>query len=152
MRDHHTIARLEEAAKKRFNQNLREFLRAKLEEGLYDYEIGALLGVCPVMVGKIREHFGLKRTPTQIRAQFLRRLERKYGPEIVSKFHQTLKDPKISLQDLADHFGFSREYARQLFKKIHGFPYSRLRRAPRGRPRNKPLREEPVSPSRQSAI
>ena len=35
-----------------------------------------------------------------------------------------IEDPYTSLSDVARHFGFTREYARQTYKKIYGHPYT----------------------------
>ena len=39
-----------------------------------------------------------------------------------------IESPHSSLADVARHFGFSREYARQVYKNIYGHPYTKVYR------------------------
>ena len=130
------IAYLKERVRKRFGRGLHDFLKEKIEgEGLFDYEVAALLDVSPTLVRRFRLAYGLTRNR---RAGFRRCFERKYGPGAVNRFRELIEAPGTSLQDLAQHFGFSREYARQVFQKIYGFPYGWFKPGRRGR---RPRRE-----------
>jgi len=42
----------------------------------------------------------------------------------VKKFKKIIENPDNSLAGVARHFGFSREYARQVYKKVYGYPYT----------------------------
>jgi len=111
---------METYVKERFGTDLHEFLKDKVEnELLYDREIGKILNVEPDYVVKLRSAFGIKRTNG-----FSRRFERKYGPGAEETFRTMIKNLDVSLSDLARFFGFSREYARQVYEKIYGFPYT----------------------------
>lgn len=100
--------------------NLFDFLKEKVEEeGLYDYEIARILGVGRGRIGQLRRDFGINR-----KNGFSRRFERKYGRDAVARFKNLVEDPKNSLADAGNYFGFSREYARQVYEKICGCPYT----------------------------
>jgi hypothetical protein len=100
---------------------LYEFMKQKIEkEALYDYEISDLLNVKPNVVSAFRYNFGLKRIKG-----FNRRFEEKYGIGAVGKFRDLVEDPENSLTDVAGHFGFSRQYAWVVYRKIYGSTYTR---------------------------
>ncbi|MBW1745824.1 MAG: hypothetical protein JRJ25_05730 [Deltaproteobacteria bacterium] len=42
----------------------------------------------------------------------------------MKKFKKIIENPDNSLAGVARHFGFSREYARQVYKKVYGYPYT----------------------------
>ena len=88
---------------------------------LVDREITTIPDVNIPTVRKLRKRYGVKRADSS-----LRRLERSYGPGFVMKFKSIIKDPFSSLSDVGRHFGLSREYVRQIFKKIYGFPYTEI--------------------------
>jgi hypothetical protein len=95
-------------------------MKQKVEkDALYDYEIAKLLRVSRGQMGKLRRELGINRSDG-----FLARFERKYGKGSVSQFRNMIEDPNISLSDVGNCFGFSREYARQVYREIHGFPYT----------------------------
>lgn len=56
----------------------------------------------------------------------LRKLEKKYGTDVIRVYQWLIEYPFITLQDVGDFFGFTRESTRLIFKKIYGFPYSLL--------------------------
>ena len=89
------------------------------EESLYNYEIAGLLNVAPARIGQIRKELGLKRG-----SRFTRGFEHSHGAGAVDKFKAMIEDLETSLSGVAKHFGFSREYARQVYEKIYGCPYS----------------------------
>ena len=58
-----TRKQLERLVRERFGLDLPEFLKQKIAiEGLYDYEIAALLKIRPVRIGKLRKEFGIERS------------------------------------------------------------------------------------------
>jgi hypothetical protein len=119
-----------------FGLTLYEFMRQKVEkDALYDYEIAKILRVSRGQIGKVRRELGINRSDG-----FPARFERRYGKESLSQFKNMIEDPAISLADVGNHFGFSREYARQVYREIHGFPYTiayRRKRQERERMRGK---------------
>ena len=68
-------------------------------------------------IRKIRRRYGIKRTDSSLRL-----FEQRYGPKAVRSFKRIIEDASSSLADVGRHFGFTREYARQIYKKIYGFP------------------------------
>jgi hypothetical protein len=106
--------------KANFNMDLNEFLKQKVEvESLYNYEIAALLDVEKTIVGKLIRQTGLKR-----KNGFIRRFESRYGKGSVDIFKDMVERLDTSLSDIARHFGFSREYARQAHLNLFGRPYT----------------------------
>jgi hypothetical protein len=57
-------------------------------------------------------------------AIFRERLVERYGQAIVNDYEAVRDKDKINLQSIADKYGFSREYARQTFKRLFGFDYT----------------------------
>jgi len=111
---------LERRTLRRFGLTLYDFMKQKVEkDALYDYEIAKLLRVKKGQIGKVRRNLGIDRSDG-----FLARFERKYGKGSVSQFKRMIEAPDISLSDVGNCFGFSREYARQVYREIHGFPYT----------------------------
>ena len=114
---------VEVSSKKRadeIQEELRDLLTAKVqEEGLFDYEIASLLRVNPSLVSKMRKSLGLDN-----QKRFIRRFERKYGEGAIDTFKKMVKNPENSLSDVARHFGFTREYARHVYRKLFGEPYT----------------------------
>jgi len=106
--------------KDNFGMGLNAFLKKKVEvESLYNYEIADLLEVDKNTIGKLIRQNGLKR-----KNGFIRRFKIKYGKGSVSKFKNMIERTETSLTDVARHFGFSREYARQVYKNIFDQPYT----------------------------
>ena len=106
--------------KKKFSMGLREFIKEKTEvEKLYDYEIAGIINADSLMVGKLRKNFGIKKAVV-----FPRQFELNYGEGAVERFKKIIEKPDKSLADVARHFGFCREYARQVYLKIYGCPYT----------------------------
>ena len=89
--------------------------------GLADGEITAIPDVNIPTICKAEKRYGIKRIDSS-----LRRLERRYGTDFVMRFKCIIEDPSSSLADVGRHFGLSREYVRQIFKKIYGFPYTEI--------------------------
>lgn len=115
-------AGLESYVKEHFDLPLVEFMKQKVEsDTLCDHEIAPLLKVSVSSVRKIRCAFGIEKANS-----FIRRFEGKYGVRALETFKKLAEDPNHSLADVARRFSFSREYARQVYKKIYGSPYSAL--------------------------
>lgn len=58
--------------------------------------------------------------------QFDQRFEEKYGIGASARFRKIIEDPDTSLSDAARQFGFSREYARQIYRKFYGCAYTKV--------------------------
>ena len=111
---------LESYVKKSFNMTLKNFMRQRVEgDGLFDREIADILDVSVPTVRKLRKWYGIKRADP-----FFRQFERNYGPGAVRRFKGIIEDSSSSLVDVGRQFGFTREYARQIYQKIYGFPYT----------------------------
>lgn len=119
-----TEAGLEAHVKERFGMNLHRFVRKKIEEdGLWDYEVADMLNVKQRQIGALRHRLGINR-----RKGLFGRFERKYGPGAVVRFKEMIEKPEKSLTDVGNYFGFSREYARQVYGKVCGCPYAEIHR------------------------
>lgn len=117
-----TTTQLEMCVKERFNMGLCEFMRHKVEaESLCDYELAGILNVHGVLISRLRKTFGIKKANG-----FSRRFENTYGKGAIETFNKIIENPDNALVDVASHFGFSREYARQVYKKVYGRPYTEL--------------------------
>ena len=106
--------------KNQFGMDLFPFMKQKVEEeSLYDYEIARILNVSTTSIRKLRNTYGIKRANG-----FSRRFENLHGMGAVETFKKLIENPDISLTDVGKHFQFSREYARQVFQKLYGYPYT----------------------------
>lgn len=115
-----TRSQLEANVKEQRGMTLFEYMRQKVEaEALYDYEIAPFLNVGTSTIRRLRTAFGIKRANG-----FLRRFECTYGNGAGEKFEKMIEDLTNSLADVGRHFGFSREYARQVYQKIYGCSYT----------------------------
>jgi hypothetical protein len=113
-------ANLETYVKDRFGVGLCRYLEQKIElENLHDYEIASTLKVCGASISKYRKACGIKKANG-----FSRRFERTYGEDAVETFKKIIENPDNYLADVGRHFDFTREYARQVYKKIYGHPYT----------------------------
>lgn len=122
-----TRVELERDVKHRFGMGLYEFIKQNAEvDTLHDHEIAHILGVHPSRICKLRKGYGIKRANG-----FLRRFERAYGLGAVETFKELIEEPNTSLTDVGGHFGFTREYARHVYKKIYGRPYTEAYRRKR---------------------
>ena len=111
---------LESYVKKSFNVTIKDFMKQRVEsDGLFDREIANKLYVSIPTVRKLRKWYGIKRADP-----FFRQFERNHGPGAVRRFKDIVEDPSSSLADVGRYFGFTREYARQIYKKIYGVPYT----------------------------
>ena len=97
---------------------VKDFMRHMAEVRRHaDREIADMHNVTIPTVRKIRRRYGIKRTDSSLRL-----FEQRYGPNAVRSFKRIIEDASSSLADVGRHFGFTREYARQIYKKIYGFP------------------------------
>ena len=116
-----TREKLAPYVEEQFGVSLYKFMAQKVEvESLYNYKIADILNVDKKQVGLLVRDFGLKKING-----FSNRFEHRYGSGAISKFKSMIEDPENSLSDVGRHFGFSREYARQVYEKIYGFPYTK---------------------------
>ena len=117
-----TKRHLEDSVRQRYGMDMHTFLRKKIEEdSLYDYEIAAMLNVRPSLIGRMRSSIGVKRSNG-----FSRRFERTYGRGAVETFKKMIEDPDKSLSDVGRRFGFSRQNAWLVSRKIYGYPYTKI--------------------------
>ena len=117
-----TKRQLEDSVRERYGMDMRLFIRKKVQEDcLYDYEIAAMLNVRPSLIGRVRSSIGVKRSNG-----FPRRFERTYGRGAVETFKKMIEDSDNSLSDVGRHFGFSRQNAWLVSRKIYGYPYTKI--------------------------
>jgi len=98
---------------------LEQFIRTKVEiETLTDAQIARLLNVGTSTASHWRNRFHIK--PAD---KFKRRFQEKYGPDALECFDMMIRH-SATLQGIANYFGFSREYARQVYNKLYHGSYS----------------------------
>jgi AraC-like DNA-binding protein len=142
-----TTTQVETYVQERFNMGLREFIKQKVGvENLYDYEVADIMSVDSSLIGKLRKHLGLKKATV-----FPRQFERSYGEGAVERFKNIIEKPNNSLADAARHFGFCREYSRQVYEKIYGYPYTETFRSKRVEKRRR-LLDERIKPKRIKSL
>lgn len=118
---------LEAYARKHFGLTLYSFLKKKAkDEALYDHEIAGILGVSRGRIGELRRGLGISK-----KDGFEARFERKHGKGAVAQFKNLIENPATSLADVGNTFGFSREYARLVYREIYGIPYTAAARRKR---------------------
>ena len=89
-------------------------LREKIQYGsCSDQELAEILDVHPSTVSRWRNRFNIP--PAD---KFEKRFRKKYGKDSIEIFKKMIRD-ESSLQKIANHFGFTREYARQVYNKIY---------------------------------
>ena len=86
-------------------------------ETLSDAEIAQQLGVGTSTISHWRNKFNIPRAD-----KFNRKFKEKYGPDALENFDLMIKN-RATLQVIAKHFGFSREYARQVYNKLYHGSY-----------------------------
>jgi len=112
--------KLESYVQVRFGTDLYEFIKQKVQvDELYDREIASLLEVKDSRITKLRNAYGIKRA-----TGFPRRFDRRYGKGAVEEFKKMIENPTSTLDDIGRHYGFSKEYARQVYKNIYGYAYT----------------------------
>lgn len=103
-----------------FVMELYDLLKQMVEvESLHDHEIASILKVSKSLISKLRNAYGIKKADG-----FHRRFESTYGKWAIEKFKKMIENPDNSLTDVGRHFGFSKEYARYVYKKIYGHAYT----------------------------
>jgi len=109
--------------KKSFDMPIQDLMQQVIEINglLIDREITNIPDVNIPTICKVRKQYRTKRADST-----LMRIERRHGPGFVIRFKSIIEDPSSSLADVGRHFGFSREYVRQIFKKIYRFPYTEI--------------------------
>lgn len=103
--------------------HIEQFIREKVEiDTLTDAQIARLLNVGTSTVSHWRNKFHIK--PAD---KFKRKFQEKYGVDAIEYFDMMIKN-RATLQDIASCFGFSREYARQVYNKLYNGSYSEHQR------------------------
>lgn len=124
----YAVERATRAAMKIDKSRIEQFLREKVEvEALTDAQIAKLLNVGTSTVSHWRNKFNIK--PAD---KFKRKFKEKYGPDALECFDMMVKN-RATLQEIANYFGFSREYARQVYNKLYHGSYSEHQRQRRYR-------------------
>ncbi len=112
--------KLESYVEAQFGTDLYGFIKQKAQvDGLYDYEIASLLKASDSMITKLRNAYGIKRVNG-----FSRRFDRKYGKGSVERFKKMVENPDSTLAETGRYFGFTKEYARQVYKRLYGSAYT----------------------------
>ena len=102
---------------------IEHFIRTKVEmETLTDTQIARLLNVSPSTAAHWRNKFHIK--PAD---KFQRKFQEKYGPDALACF-TVMRRHGATLQEIGSYFGFSREYARQVYNKLSHGSYRAHRR------------------------
>ncbi len=111
---------LDAYVREHYKMGLDEFIKEKIEkEALFDYQIADFLGVPIRVISDLRKAYGLQRSKG-----FSSRFERKYGKGSAASFMEMANSTESSLSGLGRRFGFSREYARQVYRNLSGRPYT----------------------------
>lgn len=121
-------------------QEAEHFIRTKIEEETWsDKQVALLLGVGPSTFTFHRRQMGIKPANKFVRRfneKYAERYNTQYGSDAVSAFRAMVQQ-KISLQDIGISFGFSREYARQVYRQL----YPTRRRYPKPPKKSTALRQ-----------
>ena len=122
--------------------HIEQFIRTKIElETLTDAQIACLLHVGASTVSNWRNKFHIK--PAD---KFKRKFQEKYGPDALESFDSLIRHG-ATLQEIGRYFGFSREYARQVYNKLYQGSYSaHQRQRVQGRMRTSPRQTGPALP------
>lgn len=104
-------------------RHIEQFIREKVEvDNLTDAQIAVLLGVATSTVCHWRNKFNIK--PSD---KFRRHFKEKYGEDALETF-QVMVTNRAMLTEIAAHFGFSREYARQVYQQLYAKPFGSANR------------------------
>ena len=99
--------------------NIEQFIREKVEiDSLTDAQIARLLNVGTSTISHWRNKFNIR--PAD---KFKRKFREKYGSDALQSFDMMVKN-RTTLQEIANYFGFTREYARQVYNKLYNGSYS----------------------------
>lgn len=102
---------------------IEQFIREKVEiETLTDAQIARILNVGTSTVSHWRNKFNIR--PAN---KFKRKFREKYGSDALEWFDMMVRRSS-TLQEIASYFGFSREYARQVYNKLYHDSYSKSQR------------------------
>lgn len=102
---------------------IEQFIREKVEvEALSDAQIARLLNVGTSTISHWRNRFNIK--PAD---KFRRKFCEKYGVDAIESFDMMVRH-RATLQEIANYFGFTREYARQVYNKLYHGSYSERQR------------------------
>jgi transposase len=94
--------------------NIEQFIREKVEiDSLTDAQIARLLNVGTSTISHWRNKFNIR--PAD---KFKRKFKEKYGSDALQSFDMMVKN-RTTLQEIANYFGFTREYARQVYNKLY---------------------------------
>ena len=133
---------LESCIKDQFGMDPCEFMREKVEEdALYDYEVASILNASTSLIRRFRINCRIHKANG-----FSKRFERTYGKDEIDEFKKMIENPDNSLADVGKHFKFSREYARQAYKKIYGCSYGESYRSKRLKRRQKRFADKMRTP------
>jgi transposase len=103
--------------------HIEQFIRDKVEiETLTDAQIARLLNVGTSTISHWRNKFHIK--PAD---KFKRKFKEKYGTDALEYFDMMVRNSS-TLQEIANYFGFSREYARQVYNKLYHKSYGEHQR------------------------
>jgi hypothetical protein len=98
---------------------IEQFIRTKVErETLTDVQIACLLHVGTSTASHWRNKFHIK--PAD---KFKRKFQEKSGPDALESFDSLIRHG-ATLREIGRYFGFSREYARQVYNKLYQGSYS----------------------------
>ena len=79
--------------------------------------------LCHKCYSELRKQGLLGNYPLLETPNFKTYLRAKYGKQIFTDLKQLQLDSNFTLQMMGNKYGFTREYARQIFGKYFGFPY-----------------------------
>ena len=83
-------------------------------------------------LGRLQSHTGETNFNIKPADKFKRKFKEKYGTDALEYFDMMVRNCS-TLQEIANYFGFSREYARQVYNKLYHKSYSEHQRQRRYR-------------------
>jgi hypothetical protein len=75
---------------------------------------------------------------------FWERFEKTHGKGSIDKFKDMIEQPECTLSEVGEYFGFTKEYARVVYKNIYGVQYAEIFR--KKKEERKRLREKGLNP------
>jgi hypothetical protein len=119
-----TMQGLEFYMESTYDMELQEVVQQKFEMPPHDdHEIYNIPYAKPWKIKTCQNAFEIKKEK-----KFSRRFERRYGIGALETFKKIVENPENSLADSGRYFGFTREYARYVYKKVYGCSYAELHR------------------------
>ena len=98
---------------------IEQFIREKVEvDGLTDAQIAQMLDVGTSTISHWRNKYNIRPVDT-----FKRKFREKYGPDAIKTFDMMVRN-RVTLQEIANYFGFTREYARLVYNKLYQGSYN----------------------------